>query len=90
LAGALLAFLKGSVFPDALGIPSSIDALVMVLLGGFGTVSGSIVGAVVYKTASIWLMSNTDLSRLVLGALIVALVVAFPRGIAGMLDGRRS
>ena len=86
LAGALLVFLKGSVFPDALGIPSSIDALVMVLLGGFGTVSGSIVGAIVYKTASIWLMSHTDLSRLVLGAVIVVLVVAFPRGIVGTIS----
>ena len=32
--GALFAFLKGSVFPDTLGIPLSIDGLVMVLLGG--------------------------------------------------------
>ena len=44
LAGALYAFLKGSVFPDDLGIPLSIDGLAMVLLGGVGTVSGGIVG----------------------------------------------
>jgi branched-chain amino acid transport system permease protein len=83
LAGALLAFQKGSVFPDSLGISTSIDALVMVLLGGFGTVSGSIVGAVVYKTSSIWLMSNTDYPRLILGGLIIILVIAFPEGIVG-------
>ncbi|WP_083638700.1 ABC transporter permease [Rhizobium oryziradicis] len=83
LAGALLAFQKGSVFPDSLGISTSIDALVMVLLGGFGTVSGSVVGAVVYKTASIWLMSNTDYPRLILGVLIITLVIAFPEGIVG-------
>ncbi len=86
LAGALFAFLKGSIFPDALSIPTSIDALVMVLLGGVGTVSGSVVGAVVYTMASIWLMSATDLSRLVLGGLIVFLVVAFPQGIVGSLS----
>ena len=45
LAGALYAFLKGSVFPDNLGIPLSIDGLVMVLLGGVGTASGGVVGA---------------------------------------------
>jgi len=83
LAGSLLAFQKGSIFPEVLGIPMSIDGLVMVLLGGFGTVSGGIVGAIVYKTASIWLMSNTDLSRMILGGFIILLVVAFPEGIVG-------
>lgn len=83
LAGTLYAYLKGNVFPDVLSIPNSIDALVMVMLGGFATVSGAIVGAIVYEASSIWLMSQTDLSGLVLGGLIVVLVVAFPKGIVG-------
>src|SRR5262249_11106348 len=82
-AGALFAFLKGSVFPDYLSISLSIDALVMVLLGGVETVSGAVAGAIVYKALSIWLMSVTDYSKLVLGAAIVAICVLFPRGIAG-------
>jgi len=86
VAGALFAYLKGSVFPDSLGISLSVDGLVMVLLGGVETVSGAIVGAVVYKALSIWLVSQTELSKLVLGALIVVLVVAFPRGIVGMTE----
>ena len=48
LAGALQAFQKGAVFPNAISIPVSVDALVMVLLGGLQTLSGPIVGAVVY------------------------------------------
>jgi branched-chain amino acid transport system permease protein len=83
IAGALFAFLKGSVFPDYLSISISIDALVMVLLGGLETVSGAVLGAVVYKALSIWLMSVTNYSKLVLGAAIVVIVVLFPRGIAG-------
>jgi branched-chain amino acid transport system permease protein len=86
IAGALFVFLKGSVFPDSLGIPLSVDALVMVLLGGIETVSGAIVGAIVFKALSIWLMSQTDLSKLVLGLVIVLLVVAFPKGIVGSLE----
>ncbi len=86
LAGGLFAFLKGSVFPDTLGVSTSVDGLVMVLLGGIGTVSGSVVGAVVYKALSIWLVSRTDLSKLVLGLLIVGLVVAFPSGIGGLAN----
>ncbi|WP_137128688.1 ABC transporter permease [Rhizobium sp. FY34] len=83
LAGVLFAFQKGSIFPDALGISTSVDGLIMVLLGGFNTVSGSVVGAVVYKVSSIWLMSNTDFPRLILGSVIVVLVVLFPQGIVG-------
>ncbi len=41
LAGALHAFHKGSVFPNVLSIPQSIDALVMVLLGGIADVERS-------------------------------------------------
>jgi branched-chain amino acid transport system permease protein len=86
LAGALFAYLKGSVFPETLAIPLSVDALVMVLLGGVETVSGAVVGAIVFKALSIWLMSQTDLSKLVLGAFIVALVVLSPAGIVGYLS----
>ena len=83
LAGALYAFLKGSVFPDNLAIPTSIDGLAMVLLGGVGTVSGGVIGAALYKSLSIWVISQTDYSKLVLGLLIVALVSLFPQGVLG-------
>jgi len=87
--GALFAYLKGSVFPDVLGIPLSVDALVMVLLGGVETVSGAIVGAIVYKALSIWLVSQTEWSKLVLGGFIILMVVAFPKGIVGTLRSIR-
>src|ERR1700723_2978630 len=89
IGGALFAYLKGSVFPDNLGIPLSVDALVLVLLGGVETVSGAIVGAIVYKALSIWLVSQTEWSKLVLGGFIVVIVVAFPKGIVGVMESIR-
>lgn len=83
---ALFAYLKGSVFPDNMGISLSVDALVMVLLGGVETVSGAVVGAIVYKALNIWLVSQTDWSKLVLGGFVVLIVVAFPKGIVGTLE----
>jgi branched-chain amino acid transport system permease protein len=83
LAGALYAFLKGSVFPDDLAIPLSIDGLAMVLLGGVGTVGGGVVGAALYKSLSIWVISHTDYSKLMLGLLIIGLVSVFPQGVLG-------
>lgn len=93
LAGGLFVFLKGSVFPDSLGISTSVDGLVMVLLGGIGTVSGGVLGAVAYKALSVWLISQTDWSKLVLGLVILALVLLCPSGIGGLASrlapGRR-
>jgi branched-chain amino acid transport system permease protein len=86
IGGALFAYLKGSVFPDSLGISLSVDALVMVLLGGVETVSGAVIGAIVYKALNIWLVSQTDWSKLVLGGFIVLIVVAFPKGIVGTME----
>jgi branched-chain amino acid transport system permease protein len=89
-AGALYAFLKGSVFPDNLSISLSIDGLVMVLLGGVGTASGGVAGAAIYRSLSIWVISHTDYSKLVLGVLIILLVVLFPKGLVGAFDSWRS
>jgi branched-chain amino acid transport system permease protein len=83
LAGALFAFSKGSISPDSLGIGRSIDALVMVLLGGVQTLSGPLVGAVGF----IWLQDqvarSTEYWRAWMGGIILLLVLVFPRGIAG-------
>jgi branched-chain amino acid transport system permease protein len=69
-----------------MGIALSVDALVMVLLGGVETVSGAVIGAIVFKAVNIWLVSQTDWSKLVLGGFIVLIVVAFPKGIVGTLE----
>jgi branched-chain amino acid transport system permease protein len=49
-------------------------------------VSGAVIGAIVFKALSIWLVSQTDWSKLVLGGFIVLIVVAFPKGIVGTLE----
>ena len=82
--GVLHAYLKGSVFPDVLAIPLSVDALAMVLLGGVETVSGAVLGAGVFRGLSIWLTASTDLSKLVLGLLIVVVAALVPRGLGGL------
>ncbi len=46
IAGALYAFSKGSISPETLSVERSVDALVMVLLGGVGSIWGSVLGAV--------------------------------------------
>jgi branched-chain amino acid transport system permease protein len=82
-AGGLFAFLKGSVFPDVAAISTSVDALVMMLLGGMGSIAGPLVGATAYTLMRLGLTSHTDIWRMVVGAVIVVLVLAFPGGLLG-------
>ncbi|MEO6031295.1 MAG: ABC transporter permease [Burkholderiaceae bacterium] len=85
LAGALYAFSKGSISPDAVGVGRSVDGLVMVLLGGLQTLAGPLVGAVTFTWLQDAVARHTDYWRAVLGAIILLLVLAFPQGIAGFV-----
>jgi len=86
LAGGLYAFSKGSISPDStLSVSRSIDALVMILLGGVQTLAGPLVGAAVFTWLQDTIARNTDYWRAFLGATILAMVLAFPQGIVGAL-----
>jgi branched-chain amino acid transport system permease protein len=89
ISGGLLAFFKGSVFPTYLSIPKSVDALLMVLLGGLQTISGPIVGAFTFGALHEQLVRITGGWRFTLGLIIVLLVVLFPKGIVGSLQDWR-
>jgi branched-chain amino acid transport system permease protein len=83
LAGALFTFAKGAVFPSYITIPQSVDALMMVLIGGVQTITGPVVGALIYTVANDYLLQVTEYWRLCLGALILFLVLVFPQGLGG-------
>ena len=89
LAGGLYAFSKGSISPETLAIPRSVDALVMVLLGGLNALSGPLIGAGVFTWLSDTLARMTDYWHAVLGAAILVIVLAFPMGIGGALARSR-
>jgi branched-chain amino acid transport system permease protein len=85
LAGALLAFSKGSISPDVLGVGKSVDALIMVLLGGVESAIGPLVGALSFTVLQDSLARSTEYWRAVMGAVMLLLVLVFPQGIAGGL-----
>src|SRR5271169_1583767 len=90
-AGGIFAFAKGSISPETISIGRSIDGLVMVLLGGIQTLSGPIVGASVFAVLQDLVMQQTEYWHALLGGIILALVLAFPSGLAGafaLLAGR--
>jgi branched-chain amino acid transport system permease protein len=55
----------------------------MVLLGGVQTLLGPVVGAVVFTALQDEVLRHTEYWRLVLGAVVLVIVLAFPAGIVG-------
>jgi branched-chain amino acid transport system permease protein len=89
MAGGLHVFFKGGVFPDSVGVSQSIDALIVILVGGLQTLTGPVVGAVAYFGLRTEIMRYLgDNWQLVLGATIILLVILFPQGIAGFAKER--
>jgi branched-chain amino acid transport system permease protein len=88
-AGGLYVFSKGSIDPSALGIPTSVDALTMLLLGGLDTVMGPLAGAAVLQVLKDQVMPVTQYWRLALGLSIIAMVLIFPAGLVGAVERLR-
>lgn len=90
LAGALFAFSKGSISPETLSVPRSVDGLVMVLLGGVQTLTGPVWGAVLFTWLEDAVAREIAYWRAAIGTVILLLVLAFPQGIAGAMSKWRS
>jgi len=85
LAGALFAQLNGFVSPDLAHWTVSGQVLIIVILGGLGSIAGPALGAVVVQVAAHLLAKHTGHWMLVLGALFVAVVMFAPHGLFGLL-----
>jgi branched-chain amino acid transport system permease protein len=86
LSGALYAYYNGFVSPDELYWTRSGEVLVMVLLGGAGTLAGPAVGAAVVLILQNVASSVTERWTMIMGAAFVAVVLTAPRGLAGLLE----
>jgi branched-chain amino acid transport system permease protein len=88
VAGALFAFAKGSISPEVLSVPRSVDGLVMVFLGGVQTLTGPIWGAALFTWLEDAVSREIEYWRAAIGAVILLLVLAFPQGVAGFIKER--
>jgi branched-chain amino acid transport system permease protein len=88
VAGGLYAFLAGFVAPEDFGIDSSLLFFAMVIIGGMGSLSGAIGGAVVVDAVKHAAATVSGLSLAILGGMIVLVVLFFPGGLKGFLRSR--
>jgi branched-chain amino acid transport system permease protein len=85
LAGALLANNTDFVSPAVMYWTRSGDLMVMVILGGMGTLFGPVIGAVVYLLLEEFLSQLTEYWALIMGPLLLLIVLFGRGGIMGLL-----
>jgi branched-chain amino acid transport system permease protein len=92
MAGGLYFFKSGIIEPgDAFNLSLSIEAIVMVMLGGQGTVIGPAVGAFVYEEIRGLLLTSETFSHfqlVIAGALLLLIVLFVPGGLIGYVHRR--
>lgn len=89
--GALLASMAGALFatnffiikPDQFNFNRSIDILVMVVFGGMGSMTSSIIAAVVIGLLNMFLQNFSDIRMIIYGAALVAIMIFKPTGLFG-------
>jgi branched-chain amino acid transport system permease protein len=86
LAGAWWAAIKGAVFPSVASVATSVDALLVVLLGGLHQVWGALVGSTLLIAGAAELGRGLDYWRGWLGLLIMLLMVGAPSGLLSALQ----
>jgi branched-chain amino acid transport system permease protein len=87
LAGVLWAHLNGIVSPSDLILTTSVDALLMVVLGGPGTLVGGLIGATVVVFLREYLATLVQWWQYVLGAVYVLTILYLPGGIMSLFKG---
>jgi branched-chain amino acid transport system permease protein len=75
--------------PDVFEIHYTVEAIIIVLLGGAGTLLGPIVGGLIYGFSKYFLaITLPGFQLLIFAPIIVAIIVLFPEGIVGILKNR--
>ena len=85
LAGVLYAWFNSFVSPSSVALAQSVKGLLMVIVGGVGTLFGGVVGAAVIILLENVVSSFTERWSMVLGGLFVLTMIFAPEGIVGRL-----
>jgi branched-chain amino acid transport system permease protein len=85
VAGSYLALLNGHVTPDLAGFLRSIELVAMVVLGGMGSIFGSLVGAAVLIVLPQTLTAMHEYEHMVLGLIVMVCMIFLRQGIVPAL-----
>lgn len=89
MAGGLYAFFNEYISPDAVYWSASGDVLVMVTLGGAGSLVGPVIGVITFLGLKYFVSSTTQHWTLIIGIIFIFSVMYFPHGIYGAIRSLR-
>ncbi|MBL8567589.1 MAG: branched-chain amino acid ABC transporter permease [Phreatobacter sp.] len=85
IAGSLLAFFDGHITPDTAGFLRSVELVTMVVIGGMGSVVGSVIGTLVIVVLPQTLTFLSDYKHIMVGAFIMLFMIFLRAGIVPSL-----
>lgn len=84
LAGSLYAHAEGYLSPDDFAFTKSIDLVIMVVVGGLGSLPGAVAGAALLVVSAEFLRISGEFRLIIVGVAVVVLTGIRSRGLAGL------
>jgi branched-chain amino acid transport system permease protein len=85
LAGGLYALINGRVTPDPFGLDQMLLHFVIVIVGGLGSLIGSVLGAVLLTSFPELLRNAPGLEDIIFSLLLISVLFFIPKGLAGLV-----
>jgi branched-chain amino acid transport system permease protein len=83
IGGALYSSYFYFISPTIFGFQKSIDILVIVVFGGMGSITGSVIAAILLAVITTMLQSYSELRMIIYAALLIAIMIFRPQGLMG-------
>lgn len=83
IAGALYASTFNYINPKIFGFSKSINILVIVVLGGLGSISGSVIAAIVLEIINTYLQAFANIQMILYSLLLIIIMLFRPQGLMG-------
>jgi branched-chain amino acid transport system permease protein len=84
LAGSIYGSWVSYISPDNFGLLESFLYIMMVIIGGMGSLIGSVIGAILFTLLPELLRTFEDLQDVIYGALLLIFIIFMPQGIYGL------
>lgn len=86
LAGGLLAVVVGFIDPNEFGVSAALKQITFIVVGGLGSVMGSVLGATVLSALPELLRPVKEYSDVIYALILLGFLIFVPRGLAASLD----
>lgn len=90
LAGGLYASLTRFIGPEIAGTEMVFNFLIYLIVGGLGTLTGPIIGTLIFVWLTQFLQGFQEYRMLIFGPILVMIVIFYPRGLAGAYNSLKT